>query len=302
MNNLRTSTFAGIGNEVLGATSVEQALIMGDLNYSVEKKPIYLADGTIVSGTKATVRDTDNHIYGIVSDKYQIIQNSEAFDFINYMADDIKFEKVGETSSGMIYLIASLEPLNILGDNYQPYLIFRNSHNGRFQLQATICPLRIVCQNQFNIAFKESPNTITIRHSSTAQVKLAEASLILKQTADYLKELNIQAEKWANIKVSDINISKILDDLFKIEADMKDFQIDRLNQGRQAFIKAYYQHDNANFKNTMWGLINAYSDYITHRDPLRKTNTSSENKFMTVTFDPRLMSNFINLVNARIAA
>jgi len=297
----RTTTFAALGESV-NAVSVEEALTQGNLNYKVEKKPIYLADGSIIDGQKATVRGTDNHVYGIVSDKYQVVQNEDSFGFIDYMKDKIQFEKVGETKSGMIYLIASLEPMQILGDEYKPHLIFRNSHNGRFQLQTTICPLRIVCQNQFNIAFKESPNTITIRHSLRAEEKLKDAFIVLQGTAEYMKNFNIQAEKWATTNVSYQDVSRIINELFPMEDDMKDFQRERVDQQRLLLRKAFESDDNRNFRSTMWGMINAYSDYITHREPLRKTETSQENNFVAVTFDPTLMRHFIELVNSKIVA
>ena len=300
--NQRQSTFAGIGSEVRTAVTVEEALNLGNLNYEVEKRPIFLADGTPIEGRYATTRISDNFVYDIVSNQYTIVQNKDAFDFINYMSEDIQFEKVGETKSGMIYLIASLEPMNILGDTYQPHLCFRNSHNGKFQLSVTICPLRIVCQNQFNVCFKESPNTINIRHSSQANRRLQEASKILKGTADYMRELNTQAEKWANIHISNEQIEKVLLELFPIDKDlMKDYQIERIEEQRTLLKNAYNCSDNQNFKNTMWGMINAYSDFMTHKPQYRNTATATENNFISVTFDPKAMMNFINLVS-RIAA
>lgn len=300
--NQRQSTFAGIGSEVRTAVTVEEALNLGNLNYEVEKRPIFLADGTPIEGRYATTRISDNFVYDIVSNQYTIVQNKDAFDFINYMSEDIQFEKVGETKSGMIYLIASLEPINILGDTYQPHLCFRNSHNGKFQLSVTICPLRIVCQNQFNVCFKESPNTINIRHSSQANRKLQEASHILKGTADYMRELNSQAEKWANIHISNEQIEKVLLELFPIDVEnMKDYQINRIEEQRILLKNAYNCNDNQNFKNTMWGMINAYSDFITHKPQYRDTATATENNFISVTFDPKAMMNFISLVS-RIAA
>lgn len=300
--NQRQSTFATLGSEVRTAVTVEEALNLGNLNYEVEKRPIFLADGTPIEGRYATTRISDNFVYDIVSNQYTIVQNKDAFDFINYMSEDIQFEKVGETKSGMIYLIASLEPINILGDTYQPHLCFRNSHNGKFQLSVTICPLRIVCQNQFNVCFKESPNTINIRHSSQANRKLQEASHILKGTADYMRELNSQAEKWANIHISNEQIEKVLLELFPIDVEnMKDYQINRIEEQRILLKNAYNCNDNQNFKNTMWGMINAYSDFITHKPQYKNTATATENNFVSVTFDPKAMMNFINLVS-RIAA
>ena len=91
--NERQSTFATIGSEVHNAVTVQQALDMGNLNYEVEKRPIFLADGTPIEGKYATTRISDNFVYDIVSNQYTIVQNKDAFDFINYMSEDIQFEK-----------------------------------------------------------------------------------------------------------------------------------------------------------------------------------------------------------------
>ena len=134
-----------------------------------------------------------------------------------------------------------------------------------------------------------------------AEIRLQEATRVLKGTAEYMKELNKQAEFWATNKVSNQQIEQIINELFPINQDMKDFQIQRVEDNKAQFIKAYKADDNGNFRNSMWGLINAYSDYITHKEPSRKTSTAKENQFVAVTFDPSLMSHFIQLVS-RIAA
>ena len=162
--------------------------------------------------------------------------------------------------------------------------------------------MRIICQNQFNIAFKESPNTITIRHSRQAPERIEEARRVITAHGEYYKTLQIQANEWATTHVGAYSIQQVIDDLFPIKEDMKEFQKDRMEEARYLFNKALNSNDNQNFKNSMWGMINAYSDYITHREPARQTATASENKFMSVTFDPAIMNNFIQLVQSKIAA
>ena len=301
----RQSTFANIGTSIANSSTVEEALINAKLNYEVHKTPIF-TNGVQIQGNYATCPTFDDgqtygDPFGIVSDKYQIIQNNEAFSFIDCIPD-LEFKKMGTTKGGMIYFIGELPDLNILGDSYQSYLIFRNSHNGRYNLQVTICPLRIVCQNQFNIAFKESPNTITIRHSRQAPERIEEARRVIVAHGEYYKNLNTQAENWATQHVGAFSVQQIIDELFPIKTDMKEYQIERMEESKRLFNKALNSNDNQNFKNSVWGLINAYSDYITHREPQRRTETATENRFMTVTFDPSLMSNFIKLVESKIVA
>ena len=142
----RQSTFANIGTKIVNSSTVEEALVEAGLNYEVHKTPIF-TNNVLINGSYATCPTFDEgktygEAFGIVSDKYQVIQNNEAFSFIDCIPE-LEFKKMGTTKGGMIYFIGELPELNILGDSYNPYLIFRNSHNGRYNLQVTICPLRI---------------------------------------------------------------------------------------------------------------------------------------------------------------
>lgn len=300
----RENTFSNLGVDVKNAKSVEEALQISNLDYTVSLQDSFIfSNGDAIRlPKKEIIRDTDYHYYQTVSESYKIKQNYEIFDeILTPIFNEIKIEKMGETINGMIYAIASLEPLQILNDVYKPYLCIRTSHNSKYSLTAAICPLRIVCQNQFNIAFKEAQNIITARHTENSIATFDKNVDLLLSTTDYMKELNKQAEFWATQKVSNQQIVQIIDELFPLQQDMKDFQIQRVEDNKAQFIKAYKADDNGNFRNSMWGLINAYSDYITHREPARKTATSKENQFVAVTFDPTLMSHFIQLVS-RIAA
>lgn len=303
----RTSTFENIGTKIVNSSTVEEALIETGLNYEVHKRPVsdlkddYTDANFFFTRPTFDGGQTYGNAFGVVSDKYQIIQNNEAFSFIDCIPD-LEFKKMGTTKRGMIYFIGELPELNILGDSYNPYLIFRNSHNGRYNLQVTICPLRIVCQNQFNIAFKESPNTITIRHSRQAPERIEQARRVITAHGEYYNHLKIQAEEWATQYIGAFSIQQVIEDLFPIKEDMKEFQKERMEESRALFNKALNSNDNQNFKNSVWGMINAYSDYITHREPERRTETGPENRFMSVTFDPSLMQNFIKIVQSKIAA
>ena len=174
----RINTWANIGT-TMKETNVEDVLKTAGLDYNVVTTPVF----TEFNGNKIkypnkvmTVRESDGHPYGIVSERYVPMQNKDAFDFINYIDDDITFVKAGETETGLVYMIGELHEMDILGDKFKTYAIFQNSHNGRYQLAMSICPLRIVCQNQFNLSFKESNSTVLIRHTKSMNSKMAIAA------------------------------------------------------------------------------------------------------------------------------
>ena len=296
---MRTATWERIGTDVRNCNNMEQVLKASGLDYTVEKEPVFLDinKGIIVPNRYATV-NSDGKIYDVVSDKFEVVQNRDAFDFVNYMNEDLVFEKAGETGSGMVYIIAKLPEVDILGDAFTPHVIFRNGFSGKYKITASICPLRIVCQNQFNVAFKEANNTVTIRHVGNANAKLEEAREVLKRSADFMNTLSNCATMLAGTKFSPQGLTRVLDHLFPIEdlENMNAFKRNRLVTAREAFETAYNHDDNQNFKGTAWGIVNAYTDFITHQAPSGQIQTRDEGKFVKVTFGAPSVNRIIDIV------
>lgn len=289
---MRTSTWTNIGKDVTTCKDMEQVLLASGLDYTVEKRPIFTYpdiedDGTrmVIPNRFITTRREDGHTYDVVSDKFEIIQNRDAFDFVKYMGDELLFEKAGETQSGMVYVIGKLPEVDILGDRFTPHVIFRNGFSGKVKITAAICPLRIVCQNQFNFAFKNTANTVQIRHVGNAEAKLEEAKEVLRLSADYMAELNLMAEYFAAMKLDQARMERITDYLFPMPTeDMNPFKRKSLEDARAKFINAHDAEDNRNFRGTAWGMVNAYTDYLTHKEPAGKRSDRFEGKFVNTTF------------------
>lgn len=281
MTNTRTTTWSNIGTTV-NTTDFSEMMKQAHLDYIVEAKDTFVKidDKDVkIPGRKTIVRN-DGHIYGVLSENYKPVQNVDAFDFINYIDEDIKFVKAGETYNGMVYIIGELNPVNILGDEFIPHVIFQNSHNGGFSLATSICPLRIVCQNQFNIAFKESNSTFKIKHTKNAEAKMAVAGETLKNISKYMKTFTEKAELFAAKNISDSQVTKFINFMFPEKDNMSDNALEKLNEEKTKFIKAYESDDNSNFKGSAWGLINGLTDYITHYEYKRKVDFPNEKRFI----------------------
>ena len=292
--NTREATWHSIGTDVDVCTTVDEVLETANLNYEVDKRPLYINDGLLVPDKYATYDNTNGIIKGVVGSTYKVLQNRDAFDFVNGIHDNISFVKAGETQSGMIYIIARLDDVTVLGDKITPYVIFQNGHNGMYTLKTTICPLRIVCQNQFAMSFKYSPNTIAIRHSESMEGKLVEAQNLMRNVAGYMKDFNNTAEELAAMKFE----SHKANDIFKafFEKGIKEEDAKKLavaNEKTTLLNNIYNYEDNQNFKGTVWGLVNAFADFNTHLLPQRTTKTANESKFVTVTMDPRVIHAFV---------
>lgn len=296
----REATWDSIGS-ALNTNALDEALANCGLDFTAKAVPATttLFNGCItrIPNTNAIV-GTDNKIHGVVSDAYQIIQNSEAFDFARYITDDLTFLRGGETGTGLNYLIAALPSIRILGDEITPHLIFQNSFNKKYACKAAVYPLRVVCKNQFNVAFKNAENAITLRHSHTAIEKMEQAKATMSTTAAYMVEFGKLAEKFATLRVGAGALDAFVDYLLPITPDMTPAEIRRMDLKRADFRNCFNADDNGNFRQSAWGLINAYTDFATHyagTSP-RKNARTFEKRFERSLAAP--MNNIIDWVEA----
>ena len=296
----REATWNNIGMNIREANSVKEALQISGLDYEVVKAPVYLSNGHRIPGQFATKKKGTDEVFGIVGKDYTIVQNEEAFSFVDsIIPEGLTFEKAGETS-WMNYIIASMPEQYILDDKFKQYIIFQNSHSGATTLKAAICPLRIVCQNQFTTAFRGADNKISLRHGLSVHNRMIEAQSVLQASAEYMNSFNRNAEKMATTHLDAISVESILDKYFLIDESTTQRRANTINEKKNVFLMAYNAEDNQNFKGTVYGMFNAFADYITHIDPSRKTENSEFNKFINVTFNNGLMDDFMNIVSAHI--
>lgn len=296
MTTTRTATWTNIGANITKATTVEEALKLSHLDYTVEKVPVFLQDGTLIPGAFCTKREDSNITYGVVGSQFEIVQNIEGFDFINSMVPEgLRFLKAGENHR-FIYIIAQLPEFDLMGDKVAPHIIFQNSHSGSTTLKATIAPLRIVCQNQFNLTFQKVANKISLRHTKSIKGKLHTAQEVLIRSSDYISEFQKEAILMAQNKVSKTQVDHLLDEIFEVKTEFNPTQVRRMEEKRDRFMAAYQAEDNQNFIGTQWGLVNAYTDFVTHKPLKKDTPQALENHFIKSTLKGSI-NDFVNQVS-----
>ena len=161
MFDVRQAPWHGLGVRVEAAPSSEEALRLSGLNWNVIQQPIKTRGGVEIPGYKANLRDVDNQVLGVVTDRYRVVQNAEAFAFTDaLLGEGVKYETAGSLQNGRkIWLLAKLPDRYIIeGDQVEPYLVFSNSHDGSGSIKVAMTPVRVVCQNTLNLAlsFREA--------------------------------------------------------------------------------------------------------------------------------------------------
>lgn len=65
----------------MDAPTSKEALELAGLDWKVIQKDIWTVDGIELDGFKANCRDTDGQVLGVVTNRYKVVQNDEAFAF-----------------------------------------------------------------------------------------------------------------------------------------------------------------------------------------------------------------------------
>ena len=217
-----------LGQQFDGPMTAEEVIRGSGMDYKVIKRPLYdlPSDGEIEeTGMYCTVNSHTGDRLGIVGERYTPIQNVRAFDFFDHFVEEgaAIYQTGGAIGKGeKIWLLAKLptsfEP--IMGDKTDCYVMLFNSHDGSKPLSAMFTPIRVVCQNTLNLALTNNSNIVTIRHTTNANDRLAEAGRLLNRMNAYFTEIGGKCSDLAAYKIDDDFIQEYMDLMFGKEEDI----------------------------------------------------------------------------------
>lgn len=276
----RRTPWGKAGKTIETATSLEEALEIADLAWTVEQKEIFTDSGKIENYV-ANVKSTDKQILGIVSNKYQVVNNFDSFNFCDTLLDyGMKFVSAGSIGGGRICWISAKLPDNyvIQGERIAEYILFMTSHDSSCSIKACIIPLRLQCSNSLSIALRKAQRSWSIRHCKNAEAKLAEARQTLLMSENYMNEFTKTVEDLNQIKLSENKVLSLVKEIHPLSSDMSDQQQQNAIKLQTELKERFYDApDLQHLDMNGWRFINAISAQIYHGTPLRETKTYHEN-------------------------
>lgn len=223
---------------VLASTPQLDSLLSGevDLDTSISK----VIDGRhfvdiaelrkmIVDGYKATMRTDYNEVLGMVSDQYGVVQNSDAFAFIDTLCsgklggETPMIEAAGVLGHGeRIFITAKFpEPIRLLNndnDIINQYIVATTSHDGMGAVNVLATNIRVVCQNTLNWAMHNNSGKLSFKHTRFVGNRMdllnkenaEHAYSVLGMQEAYRKSFEESLSQLASIKMSDKDMEKAI--------------------------------------------------------------------------------------------
>lgn len=205
---------SGLGTDVTDCVTAQDVMKKAGLDYSVKKcelvaeMPFSINSNNLVVETRgefvhdtkiyrpcpnayATYRTDENVPLGIVKEKYEVVQNIDAFTFFNDAIGEDKalWQTAGVLGYGERIFVSAKLPIktSVNGDPIDNYLVFSNSHDGSTSINIMFTPIRVFCTNMLNAALNSSDCFIRLRHTKSVKDKLEFGAKVLASAIEYSK-------------------------------------------------------------------------------------------------------------------
>lgn len=281
----RKAPWVGLGKDITGSMNLSEALANADLNFNVVHKDICIAgESNIIAGYQMNVREDNGKNLGIVGSKYSIVQNRDAFNFLDEMVDNgMQFDMGGVTKDNKkVWIMGRMPDVEVLDDAVTPYVYFGNTFDGSGSVNVALVMLRQICSNGMCLIARDAKRSWSIRHSGEINHKLDNAISTMKLANDYIGKFEENANKLAELSVP--TVSGFLDYVFPMPIEgATDRQVRNVESQREQFLQIYnHTEDIAKFRMTAYGIYLATTDFVSHASALRETATFAENRFMNL--------------------
>lgn len=171
-----------------GEMTVETALAASHADFTVAKTPVYYQtkNGGFAANPEFfhIVRQDNGAPLGLVKKSYGVVQNADAFQFVNNLcaggdAAEPFIESAGVLGHGERVFITAKFPERfkcgeILGDDAEVYAVITTSHDGSGAVTVMLTPVRVVCNNTLQYALGCNYSKFAFRHTVNVKLRMKE--------------------------------------------------------------------------------------------------------------------------------
>ena len=237
------------------------------LGWNVSKRRICMetdVGSTPIDGYYAIRRDDTLAPLGVVRKVYEPIQNADAFKFFEpaVRAGELAYETAGTLGGGKrvwIQALVSGAPVLADIDPVKAYLLLCNSHDGTMKLTVGFTPERIICGNMLNSALGGLADPIRIKHTGTAEVRLAGLQEVVRTVLSMYQKMDGTFRRMVDRKMTAEERVGFFDTVAPGKGKQAQDRRDRFGM-----IIASEPTIQPQFRETLWGAFNAVTFYVDH--------------------------------------
>ena len=267
----------GLGQVFDHPMTTLEALTGAGLDWRVVQEELYrrwMGEYNEVPGYRLNLRQDTGMILGMVTDQYKVVQNVEAFEFLDALVEnhEMLYESAFSLYGGRKVVVLARMPGAaevVPGDHVLPYVLMSLSHDGSEAIRFGGVATRVVCANTYAIANEErGVKNMTVRHTGDIKEKLAQARNVLglmsRQFAQYteisqqLAQRQLTTQEWREY------LDIMCPALDPRDPDYTERRAEQLAETRLSIISAYLNERQATAPKTLWAAYNAVAEHVDH--------------------------------------
>lgn len=295
-----TPAWHGLGAVLDHPMSSREALEASGLEWQLVQRPMAVGvpetintpEGQVetfryhdISGMLANVRADNGFFLGSVSEAYKVIQNTEAFQFLDGLIEshEMQYESAFSLSGGKkVVLLGRLPKVDeiALGDETLRYVLLSLHHDGGGAIRFGPTSVRVVCANTYAMALGEGgigdlkgdqfSREVAIRHMGDVGKKLEVAKKALVAANQAFDKHAEMSKALARHSMTGGEWDAFLDimcpRLDPRDPDFTEVRAERIGTTRLAITEAYGNERQClgRIAGTAWAAYNAVSEHIDH--------------------------------------
>lgn len=272
--SFREPAWHGLGTVFTEEKSTQEMLDAAYLsNWNVRLEPVTYPKGyNVLTPSYMVVRDNPFgegiDVLSTVGERYRELQNEELFHFGDALLDGGRWETAGSIKNGrVVFGSLALERETVLdpkgvSDIVKSYLLVHTSHDGSTAVQASITPVRVVCQNTLNMALRGVKQSFKIRHTQTVGGKVAAAREALALANSYLDEFDKEAQALIATEITKAKFDKIIEAVYPRPTEDAKGALKKWENKVDLIEEIWTGDTNNMIATTAWGAFNALTERL----------------------------------------
>ncbi len=271
----------GLGEQLPPGQPIETWIEAARLNWHIHTLPVHFhfqGHDRIMPDRFVLARDDTGDALSVVSGDYQVVQPREVLEFYRDLVAERHYtlETAGALAGGRkVWALARTGLVrDVAGnpaDKLGAYVLLATSCDKSLATTATFTSIRVVCQNTLGFAFKDvkmnERRHIKIDHMTKFDPRPVKEQLGLIDAA--WSRFMGRIDPMARYPLKGPAVQKFVESLFLSDKDIEEgkspgnAKYKEINQIMSLFESARGQ-DLATAKGTLWGAVNAVTNYVDH--------------------------------------
>lgn len=284
MAYLGETPWHGLGERLPSGRSIDEWVKAAQLDWKIQMLPVrYHFEGRerVMPERFVLARDDTGAALSVVSADYQVVQPAEVLEFYRELVAERRYtlETAGALDGGRkVWALARTGLVaNVAGnaaDELGAYVLLATSCDKSIATTATFTSVRVVCQNTLGFAFNDMKSTqrkhVKVDHTRKFDPSSVKESLGLIDNAwsKFMEQVN----PMATFGISDQAAQNYFESIFLSDVDVRDGKAPSNAKNREinqimSLFKSARGQDLGTAKGTLWGAVNAVTNYTDHIRP-----------------------------------